>query len=306
MAGSVPPVVIEPPVVIDAHTHAFPPEWVADRVNHCQRDRWFGELYEAPSARMSDAGNLILAMDEAGVAQAVACGWPWADPGLCREHNDYLAEVSRASQGRLAWLGCVGPAFPGAGAETERCLALGASGIGELNADAQGFDVAAPGALADVAAVLTAAGLPLLLHASEPVGHRYPGKGTATPDRLVSFLETQPALSVVLAHWGGGLPFYELMPEVGALCGNVVYDTAASSYLYGPGIFRTVLDIVGADRVLWGSDHPVLGMGRFLRRTHRLAGLLPEEVERVMGGNARRVYRLGDTGTCFGLMGTGG
>jgi hypothetical protein len=116
----------------------------------------------------------------------------------------------------------------------------------------------------------------------------------------------QPALSVVLAHWGGGLPFYELMPEVGAICGNVVYDTAASSYLYRPGIFRTVLDIVGAGRVLWGSDHPVLGMGRFLRRTQRLAGLLPGEVERVMGGNARRVYRLGDTASSVGMMGTRG
>jgi predicted TIM-barrel fold metal-dependent hydrolase len=291
-----------PPVIIDAHTHAFPPEWVTDRVNHCQRDRWFGELYEAPSARMIDASDLLLAMDVAGVALAVVCGWPWADPGLCREHNDYLAEVSRASQGRLAWLGAVTPAFPGAAIETERCLALGASGIGELNADAQGFDVAELGALGNVAAVLTAAGRPLLLHASEPVGRRYPGKGTATPDRLVAFLGAQPALSVVLAHWGGGLPFYELMPEVGALCGNVAYDTAASSYLYGPGIFRTVLDIVGAERVLWGSDHPVLGMGRFLRRTRRLAGLLPEEVEQVMAGNARRVYRLDDTGFAMTVM----
>lgn len=284
-----------PPFVIDAHTHAFPPEWVVDRVNHCQRDRWFAALYEAPSARMIDADQLIIAMDEAGVARAVACGWPWADPGLCREHNDYLAEAARNSKGRLAWLGCVAPASAGAAAETARCLSLGASGIGELNADAQGFDVADPAALADVSAVLTADGRPLLLHASEPVGHRYPGKGTATPDRLVTFLEAHPELTIVLAHWGGGLPFYELMPEVAAVCGNVVYDTAASSYLYGPGIFRAVLDIVGGERVLWGSDHPVLGMSRFLQRTRRLAGIHPEEMPLVMGGNARRVYGLDAT-----------
>lgn len=293
-----------PLAIVDAHTHAFPPGWVADRVNHCRRDRWFGVLYEAPSARMIDAAELLRAMDEARVAQAVACGWPWADPVLCREHNDYLAAVSLQSRGRLAWLGSVAPAFPGAGAEAERCLALGASGIGELNADAQGFDVADRGALAEVAEVLIGSGLPLLLHASEPVGHRYPGKGTATPDRLVAFLEMQPDLSVVLAHWGGGLPFYELMPEVGALCRNVCYDTAASTYLYGPGIFRTVLDIVGAGRVLWGSDHPVLGMGTFLGRTRRLAGLRPEEAELVMGGNARRVYRLGDTAFEMTMMET--
>ena len=284
-----------PPLVIDAHTHAFPSEWVADRVNHCQRDRWFGELYEAPSAKMVDAAELVAAMDAAGVARAVACGWPWADPGLCREHNDYLADASNASGGRLAWLGTVAPALPGAAAETERCLARGASGIGELNADAQGFDVTEPGPLADVAGVLTGSDRPLLLHASEPVGHRYPGKGTATPDRLLSFLAATPDLRVVLAHWGGGLPFYELMPAVEALTRNVVYDTAASSYLYRPGVFRAVLDIVGADRVLWASDHPVLGMGRFLERTRRLASIRPEEWAPVTGGNARRVYRLDDT-----------
>jgi hypothetical protein len=284
-----------PPFVIDAHTHAFPPDWIADRVNHCQRDRWFGELYEAPTAKMIDAVDLIAAMDAAGVTRAIACGWPWADPELCREHNEYLAAAANASEGRLAWLGTVAPASPGAAAETERCLALGASGIGELNADAQEVDIARPGVLADVTDVLTATDRPLLLHASEPVGHSYPGKGTATPDRLLPFLAANPGLRVVLAHWGGGLPFYELMPAVEALTRNVVYDTAASSYLYRPEVFRTVLDIVGSDRVLWASDHPVLGMGRFLQRTRRLAAIRPEELDPVMSGNARRVYHLDDT-----------
>ena len=183
-----------PPLVVDAHTHAFPPEWVADRVNHCQRDRWFGELYEAPTAKMIDAVELTSAMDGAGVSLAIVCGWPWLDSGLCREHNDYLAAASRASNGRLAWLGIVAPASSDAAAEAERCLALGASGIGEVNADAQGVDIAKAGILADVAAVLIAADRPLLLHASEPVGHNYPGKGTATPDRLLSFLASNPEL----------------------------------------------------------------------------------------------------------------
>lgn len=284
-----------PPVVVDAHTHAFPPQWIADRVNHCRRDRWFGDLYEAPTAKMIDAVELVSAMESAGVALAIACGWPWLDPGLCREHNDYLADAANRSDGRLAWLGIVAPASSDAAAETERCLALGAAGIGELNADAQGVDIVQPGVLEDVTAVLIAADRPLLLHASEPVGHRYPGKGTSTPDRLLNFLAANPDLRVVLAHWGGGLPFYELMPEVAVVTRNVVYDTAASSYLYRPGVFRTVLDISGRERVLWASDHPVLGVGKFLERTRRLAAIHPDEQALVMGDNARRVYRLDDT-----------
>jgi predicted TIM-barrel fold metal-dependent hydrolase len=284
-----------PSLVVDAHTHAFPPDWVGDRSHLLKRDRWFSELFEAPLAKMVDATGLLSAMNEAGVAQAVVCGWPWADPGLCREHNDFLAAASREGGGRLAWLGSIAPASPDAAIEAERCLSLGASGIGELNADAQGFELTDARALQDVASVLTAAGAPLLLHSSEPLGHHYPGKGTATPDRLIALLEACPDLPLVLAHWGGGLPFYELMPEVAALARNVVYDTAASTYLYRPGVFRTVLDIVGPERVLWGSDHPVLGMGRFLKRTLGSAGLRSDELEPVLAGNARRIYGLDHT-----------
>ncbi|MFN8593593.1 MAG: amidohydrolase family protein [Thermomicrobiales bacterium] len=285
------------PVVVDAHTHAFPPEWVRDRTPLLAADEWFAALYGVPSARMIDGGELLAAMDDAGVMQAVICGWPWSDPGLCRAHNDYLAAVSEASGGRLAWLATVAPAAPGAAAEAGRALALGAAGIGELNADAQGFDLEQPATLEAIGQVLIDAGAPLMVHASEPVGHDYPGKGTATPDRMLHFLRGHPDLTMVLAHWGGGLPFYELMPEVAIAAKNVVYDSAASSYLYRPAVFRAVLDIVGPERVLWASDHPVLTMRRFLARTGRDATLRPEEEAAVMAGNARRVYRLPDIET---------
>jgi predicted TIM-barrel fold metal-dependent hydrolase len=278
--------------VIDAHTHVFPPAWIADRSGHVSRDRWFGELYEAPTARMIDATELLAAMDEAVVAQAVMCGWPWRDPAHCREHNDYMAEARLESGGRLAWLGIVNPAEPDAATEVERCLALGASGIGELNADAQGFSLENAAMFTDVATVLEIADRPVMLHASEPLGHHYPGKGTATPERLLQFVAANPNLTMVFAHWGGGLPFYELMPEVAGITGNVLYDTAASTYLYRPAVFRAVLDVVGPERVLWGSDHPVLGMKRFLRRTLRDADVMEHEMQHVLAGNAARVYHL--------------
>lgn len=244
---------------------------------------------------MIDAEQLLSAMDVAGVAQAVMCGWPWRDPAHCREHNDYLAEVSRESGGRLAWLAIVNPAEPNAAAEVERCLALGASGIGELNADAQGFALDDAAAFAGVAHVLREADRPVMLHASEPLGHHYPGKGSATPERLLAFVAAHQDLTIVFAHWGGGLPFYELMPEVAAMTTNVLYDTAASTYLYRPAVFRAVLDVVGSRRVLWGSDHPVLGMGRFLRRTLRDANVSEPELPHVFAENATRAYHLPET-----------
>ena len=280
------------PSVVDAHTHAFWPEVVERREPFLRRDPWFGQLYADPRARLVPAEELLISMDAAGIGQAVVCGFPWHDLGLCRTHNDYLAEVCRDSGGRLAWLATVPPSAPDAATEAERAFALGAVGLGELNADAQEFDLRDPRLLAETMELCVARARPVMLHASEPVGHDYPGKGTATPEKLLAFLAAFPRLRVVLAHWGGGLPFYELMPEVAAVAANAVYDSAASTYLYRFAIFRAALDVVGPERVLFASDYPVLRQDRFLRRV-LTKGLRSDEVEPVLGGNAHRIYRLG-------------
>ena len=277
--------------IIDAHTHLFPPSVIAGREEFLKSDSWFGELYSHPKAAMVGPDELITSMDEAGIDRSVVCGWPWRDPGLCREHNAYLADVSRHSAGRIAWLGIVSPASPDAACEARACLERGAVGLGELNADAQGFAWDEPDRLGSVVEVCQHAARPLLMHCSEPIGHSYPGKGTATPDRLLPFLERFPGLTVIAAHWGGGLPFYELMPEVAALTRNVVYDSAASTYLYRFDIFPVVLSIVGSERVMFASDYPVLAQPRFLRRV-RNAGIPRSALGELLGGNAERVFRL--------------
>lgn len=284
---------ITPSPIIDAHTHLFSEQVIRDRASYIGREQWFRHLYEHPAAALVDAVMLLDAMDEAGVDQAVACGFPWADIGICREENDALAFAANASGNRIFWLASV-PLGGGSAAarEAERAFALGASGLGELNADAQGFDLTPPNVLAPVIDLCIAARKPMLLHASEPVGHRYPGKGGATPEKLLVLITAFPELELVLAHWGGGLPFYELMPEVRAACARVSYDSAASTYLYESPVFRRVIDLVGAERVLWGSDYPVLNMGRFLNRTRRTARLTANEERLLFADNARRIYGI--------------
>lgn len=289
----------EPPAgpgpIIDAHTHIFSPEICDARHHFAPRDLWFEHLYANPSALLVHAEELIASMRDAGISRSVACGFPWRDPGLCREHNDYLAAAAAAYPTEISWLGTVSPLSRDAAAEAERCFVLGAAGIGELNADAQGFDFREPDGLAPVVEVCLSYGKPLLLHVSEPLGHVYPGKGTATPERFVRFLARYPDLRVVAAHWGGGLPFYELMPEIASLARNVVYDSAASTYLYRFDVFRAVLDIVGPERVMMASDYPVLRQRRFLQRTVA-ANLQSEEAPLVLGGTAIRVYDLPEGG----------
>jgi uncharacterized protein len=280
-------------MLIDAHTHLFPPEFARDRAVLAARDPWFALTYGDGRARMATAEELVTSLDEAGIDAAVACGWPWRDHGLCHAHNDYLLDVARRWPGRILPLAIVAPGSGAmAVAEAARALDAGAVGLGEVNADAQGFDFAVPASLAPLAVLLTERGRPLLAHVSEPIGHAYPGKGTATPERLLPFLRAHPDLRVVAAHWGGGLPFYELMPEVAAATRNVWYDSAASTYLYDFAIFRHVAALVGPARILWGTDYPLLRQGPFLRRTREL-GLASAELIAVLGENAREVFGVG-------------
>ena len=55
---------------------------------------------------------------------------------------------------------------------------------------------------------------------------------------------------LVLAHWGGGLPFYALMPEVAESLSDVYFDTAASPFLYDAKVFETAASIVGPGHIM--------------------------------------------------------
>jgi predicted TIM-barrel fold metal-dependent hydrolase len=135
-------------------------------------------------------------------------------------------------------------------------------------------------------------GKPVMLHATEPIGHVYPGKGGSTPERLVVMLGAYPTQPIVLAHWGGGLPFYELMPEVRKVTHFVSYDSAATTYLYNSAVFPQVLSLVGENRVLFASDYAILRQDRLVRRVERV---LEDHaaLEQVFAANADRVYGHG-------------
>jgi predicted TIM-barrel fold metal-dependent hydrolase len=100
-----------------------------------------------------------------------------------------------------------------------------------------------------------------------------------------------PDLPIVCAHWGGGLPFYALMPEVKKALKNVYFDTAASPFLYSPQVYRQVTQMVGNDRVLFGSDWPLLKPGRLLKEIDSLD--LPKETrDLILAGNAQKLLGL--------------
>lgn len=274
------------PLRIDAHSHIFAPEVVAGREKVFERDPYFHELYADPRARLATAEDLVAALDAAGFDMAIACGWGWTDHALCVEQNDYLIEAVRAYPNRIIGFAAIQPtAGPAAIREAERVVRAGLRGIGELMPHGQGYQLDQTPVLAPLAEAAVALGVPILTHTSEPVGHAYPGKGSVTVQTVVHLATSFPALRLICGHWGGGLPFYELMPEVAAAMRNVWYDTAASPYLYDRRIFDAARTLVGAGKILFGSDFPLLGIARCQRQVFE-SSLTPDEQDAVLGGNA--------------------
>jgi len=279
-------------MIIDFHTHVFSPRVKSNRNKYIDSDPCFAILYSAKEAKLATADELVASMDRDGVDISVILNIGWATHEMCVETNDYILESMARYPKRLVGFCAVQPLSPEAAvAEIERCGKGGVKGVGELRPDVQLLDLNEGEIMEPLVDVIKENKLILLFHASEPVGHQYPGKGSVTPDILYPFITRFPDLPVVCAHWGGGLPFYALMPEVKKAMKNVYFDTAASPFLYSPQVYSQVAQLVGGDRILLGSDYPLLAQGRLLKEIDSLD--LPQEVkEQILSGNARRLLGI--------------
>ncbi len=274
--------------LVDAHVHLFPPAQADARAQIAERDGTFAEMYATPAAKMAGVDALTAAMDEAGIESAVAAGFAFRTESDIEAQNAYLSVCAAASRGRIWPLATTNLALPGWRRALEAALAAGACGVGELRPHNQGWDPLGPEShvLCELAG---AAGLPLLWHVSEPIGHAYPGKaGGISPVELYRLAAAHPGVRMVAAHLGGGLSFYLDMPEVRKAIDSVYFDTAAVSLLYHIESVTRLVALAGADHVIFGSDFPMLPPARQLKR---LQALLDDDVAAaVCGGNAGILY----------------
>ncbi|HVU68543.1 MAG TPA: amidohydrolase family protein, partial [Ktedonobacteraceae bacterium] len=176
-------------MLIDFHTHIFPPEICQQRERYCERDPWFAELYSNPKARMASAEDLVAEMDGAGVDASVSFSFGWSDPGLIRETNSYVLEAMRRYPGRIYGLAVLQPtAGEQAVYELERCARAGMVGLGELMPHGQGYRLSDTDLLTPLIEIAERYNLLVLSHSSEPVGHLYPGKGNVSCADIITFL----------------------------------------------------------------------------------------------------------------------
>ena len=281
-------------MIIDFHTHLFPSFFRDERPAHFANEPAFESMYRSPQARLAGAEETLNAMDEDGVQVSVIFGFPWEREDYYRRHNDYILEQVQRYPDRFVGFCCFSPLSPHGPREVERCLKSGLSGVGELAVYNSGLSLEVREGLKEVMAVCLEFDAPLLLHTNEPVGHEYAGKTPMNLRQIYAFIKKYPSNRIILAHWGGGIFFYGLMKkEVKDVLNNVWYDTAASPYLYTPDIYRVAGEIIGFDKILFGSDHPLLKPRRYFKEINA-AGLPQNLVDQITGTNAARLLGLTD------------
>ena len=277
--------------IIDSCTHVLPESFMANREQLSRSDSTFRTLFIDPKAKFAGYDDLITSMNEAGVDVSVCAGFGWTNPEIARDANDYNLEAARSHPDRLVAFCSVNPLWgEDAVEEVKRCHAAGAKGIGELHPNTQGILDADLAALAPVFDTAKDLKMPILMHASEPVGHGYPGKGSVTPEHLMTLVGAFPNNTFIFSHFGGGLPFYGLMPEVKSALKNVYFDSAAFPFLYQPEVFDVVARSVGAKKILFASDYPLVSQKRALDEFSK-SGLPTDEIRLVQGANTAEILR---------------
>jgi len=279
-------------MIVDAHTHIFPQSICNQREDYFSEEAAFKLLYDSPTARLVDVELLINAMDDGGVGRSIVFGFPWHSSEMCKRHNDYILESVAKFPDRLTGLCCLDVNLPDTGKEVERCLKAGLSGVGELAFYQAGIDTDAISKLQPVMTICREQNVPVVIHTNEPIGHSYAGKTPISLRQIYGLVTAFQQNILILAHWGGGLFFYALLKkEVKTVMKNVYFDTAASPFLYEPEIYKIAKLTVGVEKVMFGSDYPLIKPNRYFHELEE-AGLTEKEKEKICGQNACRVFNL--------------
>ena len=279
-----------------------------------------GPKARLPLARSQyDVAVRLSEMDHLGVAQHAVSMPPFLfcstadDPRLVAEviaqGNDELATYVADAPDRLLGLASVPLGWPGAANEARRALDdLGVAGIA-IGSRGAGKDLDDP-VNDDLWALLAERETFVFLHPSGvPDGPRlhdfylaqlvgYPMETALAVSRLVfgRVLERYP-LNLCLAHGGGCLPAIRGRLDMGwerkdvahttqvrpsEFTDRLYYDTA----VFSPTLLRRLIEDVGADHVLLGTDHPFELADRNPRETVVGLGLDRESTRRILWKNA--------------------
>jgi len=249
--------------IFDTHIHITPPEILNDMDKFRNQDDYF-DLLSGSQVNKNITGDQVKELVEEGLLQgAVVFGFAFQDMELCHLVNSYTIKIVHQYP-ELIGFAVVNPRADNLCEELQFCKENGLRGVGEIYATGQDFDLRSGSHLEKLATFCRKNNWPILLHLNEPVGHYYKGKTKDSLQEGMSAAENFPDNIFIFAHLGGGLCFYELMPEVEDKLSNVYYDTAALPFLYDRKIYGTLKQAGLIKKLLLGSDFPLISPARYI------------------------------------------
>lgn len=292
--------------VVDAHVHLFSLPLFREFVEKMPDapPRWRKALEEGKWGRRNEtlpdldaramAEWYAARLDDAGVARAVVMS---TMPDL-----QYVRDFITASGGRVAALCNIDPRTPDAPELLEREMAAGFKGV-KLYPVNRCFHLSDPACrpFFEKAAELGAA---ITVHYGvtvDPAGDlRY-----ADPTDLSPVARDYPDLPFVIAHFGAGY-LHEAL-RLCYQCKNVCLDSSGTNNWmdYDPHgytlaqVFDRALTALGPERVLFGTDSGTTGPYRKWIAYQQMRileeiGVLPDDRDLILRGNAVRIFRLDD------------
>ena len=271
-----------------------------------------------------DVDAKLATMDAAGIAMTALSindpGPEWFDedgPAVAQMANEFVARVVRKHPTRFFGL-CVLPwqDVPASLKELDRCAKqLGMKGL-LLYTNLAGRFPDEP-EFRPVLARAAELGLPVLLHPAKPLttefvkgyemtsslGNMFDNTIALTRLIMSGILDDLPKLKLVCPHLGGTLPYIigRLDHQVTVLKrGPKNLTRTPSEYLKSvwldivsplPLAMKFALEFMGADRLLYASDHPWVEP-RLILDGLRSLNLSPGDERRIASGNARQLFNL--------------
>jgi aminocarboxymuconate-semialdehyde decarboxylase len=271
-----------------------------------------------------DVEEILERQREAGVDHVLLSPWvqllfPAAEPEValerCRIQNESLAALVAREPNRVSALGAVPLQAPELAAEElARIRAQGLAGI-EITASVRGTYLGDPSfeplweaaeetdALIFVHPTTRAFGDPPFdsYYLWNSIGNPLETTIAAAHMTMAGVMERHPQLRVVLAHGGGALlalrgrlsHCHGFQPQARSTLRESPVDSIRRFYfdtlVHEPELLRALIEFVGPERVLLGSDYPFDMGQRDARAAVSSLGLPAEEEELILGGNARRL-----------------
>lgn len=279
--------------VVDSHVHTFASKHIANKIITS-----FNNVYDIEFKNPGNGTieNVLENMGLGGIDHTIMVNF--APAKIINDNNLWTLEAAKASEGKLIPLVSFHPEMEGSIAKHfKKYIGLGAKGI-KLHPMAQGFDVRDE-RMHELYQLCSDNRFALLIHCGRVSNARL--NEYSDLDMILPIIQQYPQMPVVLAHMADG--DVNSVLDISKKYNNVYFDTSIVITGY-PEIMNVnepswlddnqvvqIINEIGADRVIFGSDFPWGSPKHDIKRIMDL--VLSDDPKRlIFSENANKIFKL--------------